>query len=223
MTTEERRGTSFAENLSRLRKERGVNQRKAASELGISQALLSHYENGIREPGLDFVSRACEYYGVSADFMLGRTSLRETLLPRAGDGSAPWEKSAHAAAVLAAVIMRLISQSGDELAQSALHCLITAEYKFMRSLLAGAEGDIFSLSPEQARLLADAELQISSLKLSQDQRASETRPSADLLKKSVTKNTWKLIESMAAKIEERLAALIKLRTDLKQSPYNIQR
>ena len=27
-------------------------QRKAASALGISQALLSHYENGIREPGL---------------------------------------------------------------------------------------------------------------------------------------------------------------------------
>lgn len=36
-------------------------------DLGISQALLSHYENGIREPGLAFVVKACDYYGVSAD------------------------------------------------------------------------------------------------------------------------------------------------------------
>ena len=35
---------------------------------------LSHYENGAREPGLDFVCRACEYYGVTADYLLGRTN-----------------------------------------------------------------------------------------------------------------------------------------------------
>ena len=35
--------------LSLLRQEKGVSQRKAAAELGISQALLSNYENGIRE------------------------------------------------------------------------------------------------------------------------------------------------------------------------------
>jgi len=60
-----------------LRKERGVSQRAAAAELGISQALLSHYENGIREPGLEFVVRACDYYHVSADYILGRTLSRE--------------------------------------------------------------------------------------------------------------------------------------------------
>ena len=52
---------------------KGVSQRKAASDLHISQALLSHYENGAREPGLAFVCRACDYYGVTADFLLGRT------------------------------------------------------------------------------------------------------------------------------------------------------
>ncbi len=55
----------------------GVSQRTAAGDLGISQALLSHYENGIREPGLAFVVRACDYYGVSADFLLGRTLTRD--------------------------------------------------------------------------------------------------------------------------------------------------
>ena len=67
----------FSRTLSLLRQEKGVSQRTAAGVLGISQALLSHYENGIREPGLSFVVKACDYYGVSADFLLGRTLSRQ--------------------------------------------------------------------------------------------------------------------------------------------------
>ena len=63
----------FPRLITLLRKEKGISQKKAAGELGISQALLSHYENGIREPGLAFVTRACDYYHVSADYLLGRT------------------------------------------------------------------------------------------------------------------------------------------------------
>ena len=64
---------SFQETLSALRRERRISQRQAAAALGISQALLSHYENGAREPGLDFVRRACDYYEVTADYLLGRS------------------------------------------------------------------------------------------------------------------------------------------------------
>ena len=67
----------FSRTLSLLRQEKGVSQRTAANVLGISQALLSHYENGIREPGLAFVVKACDYYGVSADYLLGRTMTRD--------------------------------------------------------------------------------------------------------------------------------------------------
>lgn len=61
----------FASVLSQLRKERGSSQKKAAADLGISQALLSHYEKGIRECGLDFVIKCSEYYGVTTDYLLG--------------------------------------------------------------------------------------------------------------------------------------------------------
>ena len=67
----------FSRTLALLRQEAGISQRKAAKELGVSQALLSHYENGIREPGLAFVRRACDYYHVSADYLLGRTLSRD--------------------------------------------------------------------------------------------------------------------------------------------------
>ena len=64
---------SFPETLAALRRARRISQRQAAAELGISQALLSHYETGAREPGLGFVCRACDYYEVTADYLLGRS------------------------------------------------------------------------------------------------------------------------------------------------------
>lgn len=67
----------FPRTLSLLRQEKKISQRKAATELGVSQALLSHYENGVREPGLAFVVRAADYYGVSTDYLLGRTMARD--------------------------------------------------------------------------------------------------------------------------------------------------
>ena len=65
----------FSQTMSELRKERHLNQRAAAADLGISQALLSHYETGARDPGLEFVCRACKYYHVSADYLLGLSDL----------------------------------------------------------------------------------------------------------------------------------------------------
>lgn len=65
--------TEFSRILTLLRKEKGVSQKSAAESLGVSQALLSHYEKGIRECGLDFLVRAANYYDVSCDYMLGRT------------------------------------------------------------------------------------------------------------------------------------------------------
>jgi len=67
----------FPRILTLLRKERNISQKAAAEKLGISQALLSHYEKGIRECGLDFVIAVADEYGVSTDYLLGRTSDRQ--------------------------------------------------------------------------------------------------------------------------------------------------
>lgn len=65
---------AFSKRLTEQRKMKGVSQKQAAADLGISQALLSHYENGLREPGLSFLTRAADYYNVSCDFLLGHTA-----------------------------------------------------------------------------------------------------------------------------------------------------
>ncbi len=61
----------FPRLITLLRKEKGISQKQAAGELGISQALLSHYEKGIRECGLDFLVRCSKFYDVSTDYLLG--------------------------------------------------------------------------------------------------------------------------------------------------------
>lgn len=65
--------SEFPRVLTHLRKEAGLSQKKAAEHLGISQALLSHYEKGIRECGLLFLVRAADFYHVSVDYLLGRS------------------------------------------------------------------------------------------------------------------------------------------------------
>ncbi len=121
---------TFSQALSRLRREKGVSQRQAAQALEVSQALLSHYENGIREPGLPFVTRACDYYQVSADYLLGRTGERsgpkppeaaqgeEQLLLRTGQalGNA-WAQLCRADPALAPLFLRL----SEALAQEGKH------------------------------------------------------------------------------------------------------
>ena len=109
---------SFTEILSGIRHERGISQRRAAADLKISQALLSHYENGAREPGLTFVCRACDYYGVTADYLLGRESEAfggeaegplAALSAALGDRNDP-EISAAAERYIAAAVRRLCDE-----------------------------------------------------------------------------------------------------------------
>ena len=62
---------NFPKIISDLRKSKGISQKQAAIDLGVSQALLSHYEKGIRECGLDFLIKLSNYYDVSCDELLG--------------------------------------------------------------------------------------------------------------------------------------------------------
>ena len=71
--------SDFPRIITFLRKERGLSQKQVASDLGISQALLSHYEKGIRECGLDFLVKTAEYYDVSTDYLLGVEAKRQSV------------------------------------------------------------------------------------------------------------------------------------------------
>lgn len=108
--------TDFSRTLSLLRQEKGLSQRKTAAELGISQALLSHYENGVREPGLHFVVKVCDYYHVSADYLLGRTLSRDGAIIGADDlYDSTAEKGSLQGSVLATLQKKLVVNTANVL------------------------------------------------------------------------------------------------------------
>lgn len=72
--------TAFANRITSLRKEKGLSQKEVAISLGVSQALLSHYEKGVRECGLDFVVSCADYFGVTTDYLLGRQDSKYGLI-----------------------------------------------------------------------------------------------------------------------------------------------
>ncbi len=108
-------GSEFSRIITLLRKEKGVTQKKAAVDLGVSQALLSHYEKGIRECGLEFVVRVADYYDVSCDYLLGRSADRSGLTLQVDDIPAPestaLQDSRYKGSVLPTLHRKLVSNS----------------------------------------------------------------------------------------------------------------
>ena len=106
----------FNRILTMLRKERGITQKQAAQDLGISQAQLSHYEKGIRECSLAFVVQVADYYNVSCDYLLGRSAERSGQTIQVEDlpePNAPTTGSVYRGSVLPTMYKKLIENSLD--------------------------------------------------------------------------------------------------------------
>ena len=60
-------------NLKKLRIQKKKTQLNVQMETGIEQALLSKYESGKRIPPTETLITLADYYGVSMDYIMGRT------------------------------------------------------------------------------------------------------------------------------------------------------
>lgn len=56
--------------LRELREDRDLKQGTIARVLGTTQQVYSRYENGVNEMPIRHLRTLCEYYGVSADYVL---------------------------------------------------------------------------------------------------------------------------------------------------------
>ncbi len=167
--------SDFSRTLALLRREKRISQRTAAADLQVSQALLSHYENGLREPGLSFVVRAADYYGVSCDYLLGRSMSRDGGAPLAA--AADGEESPAAGAVLgqklvadaAYVLLDAADRSGSrQLVEEMTDYLSTVEYKLFRYLYAADSAnpsEAFRTSEDRFDALCDARMKLTELRI----------------------------------------------------------
>ena len=64
----------MGKKLAELRAERGLTQEAAAASVGISDKSLSKYETGTAAPDLAVLSSLADFYGVTADELLGRSA-----------------------------------------------------------------------------------------------------------------------------------------------------
>lgn len=170
--------SEFSRILTLLRKEKGISQKSAAAQLGVSQALLSHYENGIRECGLDFLVRAANFYGVSCDYMLGRTPDRTgtTLtIDEIPESDAGGKENNYRSGVLCTLNKKLIANSlnilfdllnkagSQSLVSEVSDFLMLAVYRMFRVLHSANDKNqqaMFKLSPIAAQPYTDAAMQI---------------------------------------------------------------
>lgn len=66
--------------LKDLREDRDLRQKDIADLLHISQVSYGRYELGISEPPLNSLIRLADFYGVSLDYLVGRSSTKEEMV-----------------------------------------------------------------------------------------------------------------------------------------------
>lgn len=161
----------FPRIITFLRKERGLSQKQVATDMGISQALLSHYEKGIRECGLDFLVRTADYYEVSCDYLLGRTVQRNGAAITVDDipdgvdishfkGNMLNQINKRLLTNTTSVIFDMLSQIGSKkLTNSVSNYLMVAQYTIFRTIYSAEKSNsqtMFSLDTNKYRSLCNA-------------------------------------------------------------------
>ncbi len=65
---------NLSTKLKDLRLSKNLTLKSTAEHLGLSLGAYAHYEQGIREPSLAVLVKICDFFEVSADYLLGRSA-----------------------------------------------------------------------------------------------------------------------------------------------------
>lgn len=63
----------FGEILAELRQDKGLTQKQLAKIIYVTPGTISNYENNIHLPDLEKLIALADFFGVTTDFLLGRT------------------------------------------------------------------------------------------------------------------------------------------------------
>lgn len=69
----------ISQRIKELRSEKDISQRSLSNQLFVSPQAISKWERDEATPNPEAISRMAEIFGVSADYLLGRTDQREKL------------------------------------------------------------------------------------------------------------------------------------------------
>ena len=66
----------YIKRMRDLREDSDKTQQQIAEVLGTSQTMYARYERGANEMPIRHLVKLCNYYGVSADYLLGRSNVK---------------------------------------------------------------------------------------------------------------------------------------------------
>lgn len=117
-------------NIRTKRRMLNMTMKQLAAKVGVTEAAISHYETGRREPDPDMLGRIANALGVSVDYLLGRETTEQMTVTREGpievvrfDGTKKDDKSN----MLAAILAELETMSEEDLKVALQHA------RFLRS------------------------------------------------------------------------------------------
>lgn len=61
--------------IKELRQEAGISQETLGKAIGVSQKAIDYWERGVNEPKAGYIVALCDFFCVSADYLLGRTDM----------------------------------------------------------------------------------------------------------------------------------------------------
>ena len=65
----------IGKRIKELRLERGISQAELAKNIGVSQKAIDYWEREVNEPKASYIIALCDFFLVSADYLLGRSEL----------------------------------------------------------------------------------------------------------------------------------------------------
>ncbi|WP_196604599.1 helix-turn-helix domain-containing protein [Pectinatus haikarae] len=68
----------IAKRIKTLRSEQNLTQRELSARLNLTPKMISFYELGQRTPPSDIIIKLTEIFNVSADYLLGKTDIKES-------------------------------------------------------------------------------------------------------------------------------------------------
>lgn len=166
----------FSRIITLLRKEKKLSQKQVAGDLAISQALLSHYEKGIRECGLEFLIKIADYYDVSCDYLLGRTPQRYSEITDISDDASKAKRDAVSQIVNKKLIQNtqgvlydyLIKIGNRKLSNNVSNYLMLATYNMFRKVYSANRDnpqDMFAVHEEVYSGFSTAAMQVISTRV----------------------------------------------------------
>lgn len=75
---------AYSNRIKELRMNKSLSQEQLADRLGVTKQAISQMERGVRKPSVPMLEALCDFFNVSADYLLGKEDVTIRLVD--GDG-----------------------------------------------------------------------------------------------------------------------------------------